>query len=157
MLPDHAECRRSSCVLSVIAQKRWRTLNGENLDGGFGCFLTTYEYRKDTRIVHHCPLSNTLWYKEPFRPNKASHLLRGLSRLIDKMKDICDVGRESENSSPVSIEVKEFRLFQAHCVSVWGVRGTLHQVLDLGSDMLSYPREWKIWSFPERDSEWRTI
>lgn len=67
-------------------------MNSENLDGGFGCFLMTYEYRKDTRIVHYCPLSDTLSYKEPFRPNKASCLLQSLSRLIDKMKDICDVG-----------------------------------------------------------------
>ena len=68
-----------------------------------------------------------------FKPNKASYLLPGLSKFTDKMKE----------TSPVSVEVKEFRFFQSLRLFV-RFRGTQHQVLGLGRDTLRYQCEWKI-------------
>lgn len=77
-------------------------------------------------------------YKNPFKPNKASYLLPGLPEFIDKMKETWDMN-ESEKNPPVSIEVKVLRLFQAFCLFVWEVRGTLHQVLSPRRHTLKFP------------------
>lgn len=138
---------------SVIAQKRWRTMNSENSDvcsEDVWCMNTEKILKRSYKSTFH-PLPSQYVPKILFSPTKF---------LI-----CCQVSQSSETRwkkyetwtrvKTTLLSWLKSRSF-ASCRQSVCLRGvTLHQVLGLGRDRLSYAHEWKIWSFLERESEQR--